>query len=164
MAADSWNGTSMRSLRRWYPAILWAAAIWFFSTANFSASATSPILIPLLRWLLPQASRETLELLHFLTRKAAHVVEFFIFSLLVLRGIRGERRGWKVAWGLATVLIAAGYAALDEVHQAFVPGRTASPMDSLLDTSGAVTAQLLAWAYTRRQARQHRRDAVPGPL
>ena len=139
----------MRSLRQWSPAILWATAIWFFSTASFSASATSRILIPLLHWLLPQASRETLELLHGLIRKAAHFVEFFIFSLLVLRGIRGERRGWKVAWGLAAVLIAAGYAALDEVHQAFVPGRTASPIDSLLDTCGAVTAQLLAWVRAR---------------
>ena len=139
----------MRSLRQWSPAILWATAIWFFSTASFSASATSRILIPLLHWLLPQASRETLELLHGLIRKAAHFVEFFIFSLLVLRGIRGERRGWKVAWGLATVLIAAGYAALDEVHQAFVPGRTASPMDSLLDTCGAASAQLLAWVRAR---------------
>ena len=139
----------MRSLRLWSPAILWAATIWFFSTGNFSSPATSRIIIPLLRWLFPQASPDTLELMHFLTRKAAHFTEFFIFSLLVLRGIRGGRPGWKLTWALATLAIAAGYAALDEFHQAFVPGRTASAMDSLIDTCGATGAQLVAWLRTR---------------
>ena len=34
------------------------------------------------------------------------------------------------------MIVVACYAALDEVHQAFVPGRGASAWDSLLDTSG----------------------------
>jgi VanZ family protein len=73
--------------------------------------------------------------------------------VLVLHGIRGRRGGWKVAWALAAVAIAAGYAALNEVHQAFVPGRTASPVDSLIDTSGAATAQLLGWLRARCTSR-----------
>lgn len=149
----------MRALRPWVPAILWAAAIWLFSTASFSALGTSRFILPLLQWLQPRASQETLEFLHFLIRKSAHFVEFFIFSLLVLRGVRGERAGWRMAWGLAAVLIAACYAALDELHQAFVPERTASPMDSLLDTCGAVAAQLLAGLHARRASRNPRPPA-----
>ncbi len=149
----------MRSMRQWVPAIVWAGAIWFFSTSNFSSAATSRFFIPILHWLFPQASRETLEFLHFLVRKAAHFVEFFIFSVLVLRGIRGERGGWKITWALAAVAIAACYAALDEVHQAFVPGRTASPVDSLIDTSGAVMAQLLGWLRARRPSRSFDKSA-----
>ncbi|HEX2711971.1 MAG TPA: VanZ family protein [Candidatus Acidoferrales bacterium] len=139
----------MRALRQWYPAVIWGAAIWLFSTGSFSARSTSRFILPLLHWMLPWASRETLDLMHFLIRKSGHFVEFFVFSLLVLRGIRGNRPGWKLAWGLAAVLIAACYAALDEFHQSFVPGRTASPMDSLLDTCGAAAAQLLSWLRMR---------------
>ncbi len=139
----------MRWLRQWSPAIAWAAVIAMFSTEYFSASTTSSFILPLLRWLLPHASFVTLEMLHALVRKAAHFTEYFVFSLLVLRGVRGERVGWIFAWGLATVLIATGYAALEEVHQAFVPGRTGSPWDVLLDGSGAVGAQLLVWLRAR---------------
>jgi len=41
----------------------------------------------------------------------------------------------------------AGYAALDEAHQFFVPGRGGSPVDVLLDSAGAAMAQ--AWACWR---------------
>jgi len=153
----------MRWLRKWGPAIGWAAVIWVFSTEIFSASGTSRVILPLLRWLLPQASQETLHMLHFAIRKAAHLTEYFIFSLLLLRGVRGERKGWRLAWGVATVAIVAVYAALDEVHQAFVPGRGASPLDSLLDTSGAATAQLLAWVHARWQSRRHALQLLKPP-
>ena len=137
--------------RRWGPATAWAVLIWVFSTEHFSGAETSRIIVPLLQWLLPGAAHETLEVLHFAIRKSAHFIEYFIFSLLVLRGIRGERTGWILAWGLAAVAIAAGYAALDEVHQAFVPGRTAAVRDVLLDSLGAGVAQLLCWLHARQR-------------
>ncbi len=146
----------MRWLPRWGPAIAWAVVIWLFSTSGFSGFNTSRFIVPLLRWLLPRASEETLWFLHFLIRKTAHFVEYFVFSLLLLRGVRGERTGWKLAWSIAAVAMAAAYAALDELHQTFVPGRGGSPLDSLLDTFGAGTAQLLAWTRTRWQA--HRQN------
>jgi len=146
----------MRWLRAWAPAILWAGVISFFSTSYFSAPGTSRFILPFLRWLLPGASPGTLDELHFLIRKAAHLAEYFIFSLLVLRGLRGGRAGWRLRWALMTVAIAAGYAALDEFHQWFVPGRSASPMDSLLDSCGAAAAQLFAWGRARWQARRSR--------
>ena len=149
----------MRALRQWYPAVIWAAAIWLFSMASFSARSTSHIILPVLHWLLPWASREALDLVPFLIRKSAHFVEFFIFSLLVLPGIRGERPGWKLAWGVAAVLIAACCAALDEFHQSLVPGRMASPMDSLLDTCGAAAAPLLAWLRMRWRSGHSRTPA-----
>jgi len=135
----------MRWLRLWAPAMLWAVVIWAFSTQWFSAEATGRYILPILKWLLPEVSRQTLELLHGLIRKAAHVVEYYIFSLLVLRGIRAERKGWQLHWGVATLAIAASYASLDEFHQAFVPGRGASGLDVLRDTAGAALAQVWAW-------------------
>lgn len=144
----------MRWLRYWGPAIVWATLTWILSTASFSAASTSRFIIPVLHWLLPQASPETLGMLHGVIRKSAHFFEYFIFSLLVLRGVCGGRAGWKLSWALATVAIAAAYAALDELHQAFVAERTGSALDSLLDTCGAAAAQLVVWAFVLWRSRR----------
>ena len=116
----------MAWLKRWWPALLWAVAISGFSTSGFSSEHTSHYLIPFLHWLLPSASHQTLELLHHIIRKCAHFTEYFILSLLIFRGIRAGEKGWHLRWALVTVLIVFGYAALDEFHQSFVPGRRRS--------------------------------------
>ena len=134
----------MRWLKLWWPALIWVVLISSFSTGAFSSDHTSVIIIPLLRWLLPNASPETLSELHYLIRKCAHFVEYFILSLLVLRGIRAGRKETHIGWALVAIGVVAGYAALDEFHQSFVPGREAAVADVLLDTAGGVAAQLVA--------------------
>ena len=126
---------------------MWAVVISCASTDTFSASHTSRLHSSDLHWLFPFASAETLDLVHFFIRKSAHFSEYFVFSLLLLRAVRGEHRGWKLRWAIGALAIAAGYSALDEFHQSFVPSRTASPWDSLLDTSGAATAQVVLWIW-----------------
>jgi VanZ family protein len=126
----------------------------FASTDAFSASHTSVIIIPALHWLFPFASAETLERAHFLIRKSAHLTEYFMFSLFLMRGVRGNDHGWKLRWAIWALLIATGYSALDEFHQSFVPSRTASPWDSLLDTVGATAAQVCLWLWIRLHARR----------
>jgi VanZ family protein len=142
---------------------VWAALISLASTDTFSAAHTSRIILPLLHLLLPQASSPTLEWLHFLIRKCAHFVEYFVFGLLLLRAVRGERHGWMLRWAVLALVIAAGYSALDEFHQSFVPSRTASPWDSLLDTFGAAAAQVVMWAIARRHAASTPRYATVAP-
>jgi VanZ family protein len=136
-------------LKSWLPAVAWAILISWASTDAFSTSHTSLIIIPALHWLFPHAGADTLDRLHFLVRETAHFAEYFVFSFLLLRAIRGEHRGWQIRWAIAALAIAAGYSALDEFHQSIVPSRTASPWDSLLDTTGAATAQVLLWLWFR---------------
>jgi VanZ family protein len=148
----------MRWLKLWWPALVWALVISTFSTGAFSSEHTSRIIIPILHWLLPHAAPETLSELHHLIRKCAHFVEYFTLSLLVLRGIRAGRRETHLGWALIAIGIVAGYAALDEFHQSFVPGREAAVSDVLLDTAGGVAAQLVAalfmfWADVRERQR-----------
>jgi VanZ family protein len=139
-------------LRSWLPVVLWASLIYFFSTSTFTSPQTSRILIPVLHWLLPGAAPQTLDLLHEIARKCAHFVNYFVLGLLLFRALRGPGKGWALRWALLAVLLAFGYAASDEYHQSFVAGRGSSAMDALLDTTGAATAQAVAWAFL--QARQ----------
>ena len=131
----------MNWLRWWWPAVVWAALIFSASTDQFSGEHTSRFFTPFLHWLFPSAASETLEAVHLFFRKCAHIGEYFLFSLLLVRGIRGARRGWRREWAVAAIAAAAGWAALDELHQAFVPSRGPSLLDVLIDTCGAIAAQ-----------------------
>jgi VanZ family protein len=151
-------------LKRWLPAIIWAGVITGASTDTFSGERTSLFILPVLQWLFPHASAETLRLLHFLIRKTAHLAEYFLFSVLLFRALRGGRQGWLLRWGIAALAIAAAFSALDEFHQSFVPSRTASPWDSLLDTSGAAIAQVFLWlGFRARRPSGVRATPPPGP-
>jgi VanZ family protein len=146
--------------RRWLPAIVWAVVISMFSTHWFTSDNTATIFIPITHWLFPSFSPETLAMLHHITRKCAHLTEYFVFSLLVLRGIRGGRRESRPTWALVTIAIVFAYASLDEFHQSFVPGRTASFYDVLIDTTGGALAQGAA-ALIALRAGQRERGAAP---
>ena len=155
----------MAWLKRWWPTLVWGVAISGLSTQGFSSAHTSRYIIPFLHWLLPSASHQTLELLHHLIRKCAHFTEYFILSLLILRGIRAGEKGWHLRWALVTVLIVFGYAGLDEFHQSFVPGRQAAFTDVLIDTSGGVAAQLIAsLVVLLGGVRRNRREAEAATL
>ena len=71
-------------------------------------------------------------------RKVAHGAEFAILAALIWRATRSEP---------AALLIAALYAATDELHQSFVPGRVGSFTDWAIDLGGIVIglAFLRAW-------------------
>ena len=150
----------------WLPAIAWACLISSLSTDTFSADHTGRFIIPVLRYLFPHASDPSILLMHALIRKSAHFVEYFIFSIFLTRGFRGEERGRQLRWAVWAVAIAAGYAALDEFHQWFVPSRTASPWDALLDTTGAIVAQVALWRWPGPRAAANdagEQPAVSGP-
>lgn len=131
-------------IRRWLPVIVWATVISLFSTHAFTADSTGRFIIPVLRWFFPHASSQSLERMHFFVRKAGHFTEYFVLSLLILRGIRSGRKQVRLAWMAIALLAVATYASFDEFHQRFVPGRTAAVSDVVLDTTGGAFAQLAA--------------------
>lgn len=143
-----------RQLRYWLPAILLAILIFVFSTQYFSGEQTARVIFPILRWLVPSASRHTLNFAHFVIRKLAHITEFSMFSIAVFHGVRGNRTGWKLNWAIWTLLIAVAYAGLDEWHQSFVPMREPRIRDVMIDGAGALLAQFAVWMY----AKMHRKS------
>ena len=142
-------------VRSWWPVVVWACFIFTMSTDTFSAEHTRWVFEPILHWMFPSLLPDQLEHIHHIIRKCAHFMEYFVFFLLLYRGVRGNRNGWRWTWGIAALFCAAGYSVLDEIHQAFVASRTASPYDSLLDSIGAFAALGVMWMWFRR-----RRSAV----
>lgn len=133
-----------RLYRYWLPPILWAAVIFAASSNALSAPNTASILAMILNAVLGHPlPLSQFDMVHFLVRKAAHLGEYAIFGALVFRAIRAGREGWNWRWALAAIVIAALYAASDEWHQSFVPSRTASAWDVLIDATGATLAQVL---------------------
>jgi VanZ family protein len=96
-----------RALSLWLPVIVWAAVIFTFSS------------IPSLT-----TGLGTWDLI---LRKGAHMTEYAILGLLLLRALGGE---------LPALALGIAYAVTDEFHQHFVRGRHASPIDVLIDTLG----------------------------
>jgi VanZ family protein len=144
-------------LRVWLPVIAWAALISILSSALFSGEHTSGVILPLLQALFPAARPERLLAMHTGIRKAAHLTEYLILALLLVRALRTEGlRGGALA--ATAVLIGVAYAALDETHQAFVPSRTASPGDVAVDAIGVLAGVGLAIA--RRPAEPARVPAA----
>ena len=107
-----------RVLSAWLPVVAWAGLI-------FTLSSIPDLGTGLGGWDL-------------VLRKLAHGAEYAVLGVLLLRAI--GRPG--TAFALATL-----YAATDEIHQAFVPGRQTSPLDLAIDAAGAAVGIALA---TRR--------------
>src|ERR1700739_3556111 len=143
-------------LRVWWPALLWAAVIFGASTEAFSSERTSRFIDPVLRWLFPSTSQNSIFYMHHLVRKAAHFVEYFVFFVLLYRGIRRSRPVWHWSWAFAAWFIALLYSVLDELHQTFVASRGPSAWDSLLDSTGALVALFTVFFLYRRFQRSRR--------
>jgi len=139
-----------RVLSRYLPLVAWLAVISVASSDSFSANNTSRIIGPLVLWLFPNTSPETLAVVHLITRKLAHFTEYAILAYLAARAFRtSPRRALANRWFLVALALVAGYALLDEYHQTFVPSRTGSIYDSFIDMTGGLVA-LLVMRWRRR--------------
>ena len=130
-----------RRLWRYVPVFGWACFVLLASSDSFSASNTSRIIRPLLLWLFPRISEASLDFAHFLVRKAAHFTEYGLLALLAARAFRSSSKEALVRfWWFASFALVACVSLADEYHQSFIPSRTATIYDSLLDMAGGATA------------------------
>jgi len=93
---------------------------------------------------LPNAGRFDL-----LFKKGGHFLGYALLGAACLRGL-AWRRGPAIREVGTAILMALLYAASDEFHQGFTPGRTPAVSDVLLDGAGAA-AGASAWARRRRK-------------
>ena len=133
-----------RLFSRYFPLIAWLAFISYASSDSFSAENTSRIIGPLVLWLFPNTTLETLATIHFFTRKIAHFTEYAILGFLAARAFRTSARpAIRNHWFLISAALVVVYALLDEYHQSFVPSRTASVFDSFIDMTGGFVALIV---------------------
>lgn len=127
------------------------AFIFAASTDLMSAEHTSRIIVPFFRWLIPTITPITLIRLEFFIRKAAHVTEYAVLALLLYRAfVHTVFQSRRLLSAGVVLLACTAYAASDEFHQSFVPSRTASLRDVMIDLCGATIAVLLYWSIGTR--------------
>jgi VanZ family protein len=108
-----------RVVSLWLPVVLWAGVI-------FALSSIPSLGTGLGTW-------------DYILRKGAHMLEYALLAALLFRALGRE---------LPAFFAALAYAATDEVHQHFVHGRHATPVDVGFDAVGIV-AGLFLWERIR---------------
>lgn len=137
----------------WIPALLIMVMIFMFSMENgnqssdLSGSLTKSMVeavIDAIDLELTQVKEENIiEFIHTPIRKVGHLTEYALlgiavsFPLLIKHGLKGKKQF------LIGLLICTLYAATDELHQLFVPGRSGMVTDVLIDAVGAGLGILL---------------------
>jgi VanZ family protein len=81
--------------------------------------------------------------------KVAHAMMYGVLGVLVAYALAPYRR--RAAWLAVAFAITAVVAAVDEMHQRYIPGRSESVADWIADVSGAGLALLVSAAMWRRR-------------
>lgn len=120
-------------VRAWAPAVLWAAVIFALSS----------------RSTLPVGLGGGLD-------KVAHFGAFAVLGVFLAHG--AITWGLSIAWPLVLGLV---YAASDEIHQSFVPGRHSDVADWLADALGVAAGCLFMYRLRAWRARDAAADRDP---
>jgi VanZ family protein len=142
-------------IKTWLPTVIWICCIFILSTEVFSANHTSHILGKILRFLFPAISYRDIFTVHFFVRKAAHMVEFFIVSILLFRSFRNtyKTKDYKT-WTLYSTVTVILVAIVDEMHQWFVASRTSSLIDVGIDITGGLLGLAVCFMFYRSKRRR----------
>ena len=108
-----------KKLSLWLPVVIWMTIIFYFSNR-------------------PDLPGGHFDWLDFVSKKAAHVSEFFILNLLSYRAFQRRYPDYSF---LFTLLVAFS----DETHQLFIPGRGAQLTDVIIDSTGILISSFLLW-------------------
>lgn len=139
-----------RRIKHWLPVITWVGLIFFFSTDEFSSSNTSPVVESLASWIFPEISSQTIETIHLALRKLGHWTEYFVLAVLMQRALLKESGNkWQLRHTILTLVFVLVYALSDEFHQVFVPSRTASFGDVMIDVLGGICGTFWMVWYRR---------------
>jgi VanZ family protein len=134
----------------WLPVAAAICVILIESTEMFGSDHTSGPL----RWFFEKifcpVTDDRWEVLHHLIRKSGHFLGYGLMGLAWLRAWwMTLSRSRFIHDALLALLGTALVASCDEWHQTFLPNRTGTPWDVLLDCCGAITLQVLVYVYMR---------------
>ena len=118
-------------LRCWWPAVVMMLVIFAFSS-------------------IPSRELPNFSWADLFVKKGGHMLGYALLALAYARALGWDRKRWWLPWVLAIL-----FAATDEFHQSFVPGRHPSPVDVGIDAAGGGLG-LLAWYGLIKPAAERR--------
>jgi VanZ family protein len=137
--------TALHELRQrpwlylWLPLVAWMGLIFYLSAQ-------------------PDLPHPEVGLLDTLFGSGAHAFVFGVLAVLWARVLGKRDHALLIAFALTML-----YALSDELHQAFVPGRTTDPWDLICDAIGAAVG-LAAWAWLQKRRKRSRRGRPEGQV
>jgi VanZ family protein len=146
--------SSRRSLRfwisAWWPVAVGVAIIVAESTKFFGADRTTGPLRWLYQALFGPVGDARWETIHHYVRKCGHFLGYGALGLAWLRAWWMTLPRFRFLFDAELALLATALVAIwDEWHQHFLPNRTGSPWDVLLDCCGALLMQSTVFVYVR---------------
>ncbi|MBE3570839.1 MAG: VanZ family protein [Bacillales bacterium] len=141
----------MKSKWFWWGFVLvWCGTIFSFSQSSlFTGANTAKVIRHIVQYFGLEGTNDHSDSVfsfNFIIRKFAHLSAFGFLAFLVWKAMFPNKFSYIGAWCF-TVL----YAASDEWHQSFRPGRTALFSDVLIDAAGAFMVLLFVRFYLRRK-------------
>ena len=134
----------------WLPVLIGILVIVIESTEWLGSDHTDSPLRTLYQAIFGDVSAAQWEIIHHYLRKSGHFIGYGLIGLAWLRAwwmslphSRFLPDAFLALMGTALV------ASADEFHQSFLPNRTSSPWDVLIDCSGALTLQLMVYIFMR---------------
>ena len=166
-------------IRNWWPVVAWLGIIRLESTDVASSANTSGLLYAVLSLLFPHINPQYVELINEVLRKTGHFLGYGILGALVFFALRNTNRDrnaplllrrlgmymhdfWRMEWVLLGMGVTVITAALDEIHQSFMPSRTGRWQDVVLDACGAAVLQIFIYFFSLR-ALNRQRERVGQP-
>jgi len=130
----------------WLPTVAWLGVLACFSTDTFSAEHTGTLLWKVIHLVYGTIPDAAFEQIHFLVRKSAHFFSYGLLSALAFfswRATLPAARAWAMRWCWLALLLTLLAGSMDEFHQGFVPSRTSTWHDVVIDMTGAVVFQVV---------------------
>lgn len=155
----------------WAAVLLWMGLIFYLSSQPAVQSDSLSIgilhtIMGVLGRFIPGLAYDT-GLLNHILRKATHFSAYLVLGILVLNAIWKMKALWKMkACRFRPSVLALGicvlYAASDEFHQLFVPGRGAQVTDVLIDSAGSLVGLIVFSLLFHRHGNYGNRNLKKG--
>ena len=166
--------------RNWWPVAVWLVIIRMESTGYASAGNTFSLLYKACTTIFSRVDPLLIFELDAVLRKLGHFTGYAILSALTFLALKHTHRDrlkpvlqrtwgiffrdtWQFDWDVIAVLLTLATAALDEIHQTFLPSRAGRWQDVAIDTSGALVTQMLIYAVSAHAMSRHRLNSVEEP-
>lgn len=123
----------MKRILRWIPTLIVVAGIWYFSDQ-------------------PSLKSDFSQVMDIFLRKGAHMLEYLILFVCIFWAYLPQKVATLTRDNLHHLMLqtwttALIFALLDEWHQSWIPGRTATPHDIGYDSLGFLLGYMLLFAY-----------------